>query len=204
MSVGAEYEIDKAELDALIARVRKLGVVVEENLEEPEGARFVGTFTGNVLTLFPKYDSNFALYFTVAHLYGHMVQIARESKASARANELLSVVLDPKLGEKTRTFTVDQVQSVYDHEYEAAAIGRTVMADMGPVSEERDAQYARMFLADFHYLINVLETGDGGPEAFNRYLRREPKPWRPILPDAAKLIDVSHLKPDRTQTVTVV
>ncbi|HSI04359.1 MAG: hypothetical protein ACAI38_12615 [Myxococcota bacterium] len=203
MSAG-DYEIDKAKLDALIAKVSELGVVVEQNLVEPEGARFVGTFTGHLLTLYPKYDSNFALYFTVAHLYGHMVQIVRDSERTKRANAILSVVLDPKIYKNKRAFTVSEVQMIYDHELEAAAIGRTVMADMGKVDAELDIQYARIFLADFHYLIHVLETGEAGPDSFARFLRREPKPWNPIPPDPQPLVKVGHLKPETSTTVTVV
>ena len=203
MSV-TEYEIDASLLKALIAKVSALGVVVEQNLVEPEGARFVGTFTGNLLTLYPKYDSNFALYFTVAHLYGHMVQIVRDSERTKRANAILSIVLDPAVYKNKRAFTVDEVQMIYDHELEAAAIGRTVMADMGKVDAELDIQYARIFLADFHYLIHVLETGEGGPDSFARFLRREPKPWNPIPADPAPLVSVGHLKPEKSTTVTVV
>lgn len=202
--MSAEYEIDAKPLQALIAKVSSLGVVVEENLVEPEGARFVGTFTGNLLTLFPKYDSNFALYFTVAHLYGHMVQIVRDSPRTKRANTILSVVLDPAIYKSRRTFTNEEVQMIYDHELEAAAIGRTVMAEMGPVSAELDLQYARIFLADFHYLIHVLETGEAGPDSFARFLRREPIPWLPIPKDPAALVSVGHLKPEKGTTVVVV
>jgi hypothetical protein len=79
-----------------------------------------------------------------------------------------------------------------------------VMADMGPVDAELDLQYARIFLADFHYLIHVLETGEAGPDSFARFLRREPKPWHPIPADPHELISVGHLMPDANPTVTVV
>jgi hypothetical protein len=180
--VDSEYEIEKARLDAIVARVGTLGVTVTEDLNEPEGARFIGTFTGKQLTLFPKFDSNFSLYFTVAHLYGHMCQLAISA---------LDVASGIDIGIETgRPLTRDEVQSVYDYEFEAARIGQRLMADLGHMEDRFRREYARMFFADFHYLIHFMETGEQGPAPFSRFHRREPLPWTPIAPDERPLTDL--------------
>ena len=61
MAVHDSFEISRAELDSLVAVVKTYGAKVEEVWEEPEGARFIGTFEGHLIRLFPKHDSNFAL-----------------------------------------------------------------------------------------------------------------------------------------------
>ncbi len=181
--MDGEYEVDKAKLEAIIARVRTLGVTVSEDWNEPEGARFIGTFTGKHLTLFPRFDSNFALYFTVGHLYGHMCQLAIST---------LEVAPGVDIGIETgRPLTRTEIQSVYDYEFEAARIGQRLNCELGHQEPLFDREYARIFFADFHYLIAFMETGEQGPAAFNRFLRREPLPWTPITPDERPLTDLT-------------
>jgi hypothetical protein len=182
--MNGEYETEKSRLDAIIARVRSLGATISEDLNEPEGARFIGTFVGKHITLFPRFDSNFALYFTVAHLYGHMCQ-----EAISQLNVASGVDIGIEAG---RPLTSVEIQSVYDYEFEAARIGERLMVDLGHQEDRFRREYARMFFADFHYLIHFMETGEQGPAAFTRYLRREPLPWTPITPDERPLFDLSR------------
>jgi hypothetical protein len=190
----SEYEIEKGERDALIERVRSLGAEVLEDWNEPEGARFIGTFDRNVITLFPKYDRHFAMYFTVAHLYGHLTQMLRPTPEMMRGIDLSG---------PHRSFDNGEVQAVYDYEHQAAMVGRRLIAELGPVRRDLDRQYARMFLADFHYLIHTLETGEQGAECFERFLRREPVPFRLIEPDPRPLINVASLANTAPGGVTV-
>src|SRR5262245_58130351 len=169
------HDIAKKELDRLVEAAERWGVQVEYDWNEPEGARFIGTFKGREITLFPKYDSNFALFFTVAHLYGHMVQLTRTTEGMKRSIALVY--------RRAQALTEDEVQCVYDYEVEAAGIGRRLMEELGPVPPAVDAEYSRMFFADFHYLIDTIEGGPGGPQTFERFLRREPIPWRRITAD---------------------
>jgi len=193
--MSASWDISKEKRDELIHFVERFGTVVKEDCNEPEVARFIGTIDGNTITLFPKYDSHFAMYFTVAHLYGHLVQIVRPSVNQARGIELVYT--------QRRRFSASEVQSLYDYEYEAAAIGRRLIAECGPVPEEIDQQYSRMFLADFHYLIHTLETGEHGVECFEEFLRREPVPFHRIEPDARPLVGIESLAGTATGNVTV-
>lgn len=180
------FEIDRCQLDRLITAVKTHGAEVEEEWEEPQGARFIGTFEGHLIRLFPKYDRNFALYFTVAHLYGHMTQLCRpKSPEMLRATELVKTSIGTVLTQR-------DVQAIYEHEIEAAKIGRALMTEAGPISQQLDQQYSRMFFADFHYLVNFMETKVAGIEPFEHYLRREAIPWKLIDPDPRPLVDLAH------------
>ena len=181
------YEVDRSMLDSVIALAETWGVNVVSDWNEPEGGRFIGTFKGTLLTLYTKYDSNFALLFTVVHLYGHMVQLTRPDAGMLRSIELVYRM--------SQTLQPDEVQCVYDYEVEAAGIGRRLLAELGSVPKELDQQYSRMFFADFHYLIDYIENGRGGPESFERFLRREPVPWRLIEPDLRPLVDLRRSPP---------
>jgi hypothetical protein len=190
-----ENEVEKRDVAELIACAGRYGVTVSEDWNEPEGARFVGSFEGTHITLFPRFDTQLALYFTVAHLYGHMVQIALKTPASSRVGQLIAP--------NKRPFSNEEVQIIYDHEREAAAIGRTLIAETSGISKNVDLQYHRIFLADFHYLIHFCETGEGGVDAFERFLRREPLPWDPIQPDPRPLVQLQGRMEKRDKVVVV-
>ena len=183
------YEIAKDRLDRLVEVAERWGVRVAYDWNEPEGARFIGTFTGREITLFPKYDSNFALFFTVAHLYGHMVQLTHPTAGMRRSIDLVYRRGQGPLAE-------DEVQCIYGYEIEAAGIGRRLLGELGPPEAAADAEYSRMFFADFHYLIDTIEGGPGGPESFARFLRREPVPWQCIQPDPRPLVDLAVTPPE--------
>ena len=196
MHYDVGFEIEQGRLDALIAAAGKYGMTVSEDWNEPEGARFIGTFEGTHATLYPKFDPGFALFFTVAHLYGHMAQTARPTVRASKttAGDLIGA---------GRPLTNHEVQMIYDHEREAAAIGRTLIAELGAVSELEDRQYMRLFLADYHYLIHFIESGEKGTDAFARFLRREPLPQEKLAPDPRPLVDLRH-GPKGTGQVVVV
>lgn len=189
-----EYEIPRADLDAMVATVARYGVTVGEDWNEPEGARFIGTFEGTHITLFPKFDTNFALYFTVAHLYGHMTQLQRQAESTGRVNQLIS---------RQGPLTHDEIQAIYQHEYEAAAIALKLIADELPTHLVHAAQLTRLFWADFHYLIHFLETGEGGPAAFSRFWRRQPVAHEVITPDPRPLLQLSKVAIAQAKVVVV-
>ena len=176
----------------LVAVAQRFGVRVKEDWNEPEGARFIGTFTGHEITLFPRNDSYLTLYFTVAHLYGHMVQLVRPSLQT-----------DQALLESNGGLSAAQVQGVFDHEYEAAEIGRKLMAETGPITRGLELEYTRTFWADFNYLINFMETGEKGPEVFARFMRRQPLIKDTIQPDPRPLLDLATFTPPNVDVVVV-
>ena len=107
-------------LKKIRARVEQFGVRVVDNLFDSDHARFVGIFENRTITLYPNLAPPFALWFTVAHLFGHMTQMSVEHPRVARANELVLRV--------KHTLAADDVQLIYDHEREAAEIGRRLIA----------------------------------------------------------------------------
>jgi hypothetical protein len=134
------------------------------------------------------------MYFTVAHLYGHLTQMLRPTPDMMRGIDLSG---------PHRKFDNSEVQAVYDYEHQAAMVGRRLVGELGPVRRELDRQYTRLFLADFHYLIHTLETGEQGVECFETFLRREPVPFRLIEPDPRPLINVAGLANTAPGGVTV-
>ncbi len=171
-------------LEKLKARVETLGVEVVDDLSNADHARFVGIFENRTIILYPNVAPAFALWFTVAHLFGHLSQLTNKTTRVNRANELVLRI--------NQTLTVEEIQLIYDHEREAAEIGRALIADVEPnLDAEMDADYTRFFHADFRYLINFIETGEQGVEMFARFWRREPTPRELIAPDPRELLDLS-------------
>ena len=100
-----------------------------------------------------------------------------------RANELVL--------QTGKVLLPEDAQVIYDHEREAAEIGRALIAEVEPeLAAEMDAAYCRFFHADFRYLLNFIETGEAGVEAFARYWRHEPNPRELITADARKLLNM--------------
>jgi len=184
-----------AELQALWTTATAHGVRIVEDPSPPDHARFIGLFEGHTITLFPNAAPPFGRWFTIAHLYGHMVQMSAPTARVRRSNELVF-----RLGE---TLDADDVQLIYDHEREAAELGRRLIAQAHPVSRDLDLRYSRFFHADFHYLVNVIETKESGPPVFDRYYKREPIPRDPILPDARPLLNLKTTTPSTERIVVV-
>lgn len=171
-------------LEKLKARVETLGVEVIDDLSNADHARFVGIFEDRTIILYPNVAPAFALWFTVAHLFGHLSQLTNKTPRVNRANELVLQI--------SQTLTVEDIQIIYDHEREAAEIGRALIADVEPnLDKEMDSDYTRFFHADFRYLINFIETGEQGTAMFARFWRREPTPRELITADSRPLLDLS-------------
>ncbi len=183
-------------LSRLRLYVERLGVTVLDDVAPSDQARFIGLFEGTTITLFPQSTSPFALWFTVAHLFGHMTQLTDTNQRVERANALVL-----RRGE---TLSSSDVQLIYDHEYEAAEIGRALVGEVEPdLPVEIDVAYTRFFLADFRYLINAIETGESGPEAFQRFWRREPVPRDLIKADTRPLLNM-HNVPLATESIVII
>lgn len=173
-------------LGSLHLYIETLGVNVVDDFSSPNHARFVGIFDDNTITLYPNSAPSFARWFTIAHLYGHMIQLLNETPRVERANSLVL-----RLGE---TLLPDDVQLIYDHEREAAEIGRKLVAVANPnLSLEMDKAYNRFFHTDFRYLINVIETAESGTDLFAVYWKREPIPRELIEPDSRPLVDMKQM-----------
>jgi hypothetical protein len=192
--------LSRSEFPAKLTRLRlyveRLGVTTLNAVPPSDQARFIGLFEGHTITLFPQSAAPFALWFTVAHLFGHMTQLAGMNERVKRANALVL--------RRGQVLASSDVQLIYDHEHEAAEIGRTLVDEVEPdLPVEIDVAYTRFFLADFRYLINAIETGESGPQVFQRFWRREPIPRNLIKPDVRPLLDMHNIPP-ATESVIVI
>lgn len=184
------------QLNRIRSFVEKLGVRVVNDVASSDHARFIGIFEGHTITLFPDSAPPFALWFTVAHLFGHMTQMAAMNDRVKRSNSLVL-----KRGEE---LAASDVQLIFDHEFEAAEIGRALVKKVEPeLPAYIDVAYTRFFLADFRYLINAIETCESGPEVFARFWRREPVPRNLIKPDGRSLLDMRNVPPAPESIVVV-
>jgi hypothetical protein len=183
-------------LTKLRAYIDGLGVRVIDDYATPDHARFVGLFENHTITLYPLSAAPFACWFTIAHLYGHMTQLVNKTPRVDKANALVL-----SIGE---TLTHDDVQLIYDHEREAAEIGRTLVGCVEPMlSPVMDVAYSRFFHTDFRYLINAIETGERGPSVFARFWKREPIPRELIKPAARPLLDMHKVQPSTERIVVI-
>ena len=190
---GSEIQ---AKLSRLRLHVERLGVTTLDGVAPSDQARFIGLFEGHTITLFPQSASPFALWFTVAHLFGHMTQIAGMNERVKRANALVL--------RRGQVLASSDVQLIYDHEHEAAEIGRTLVGEVEPdLPVDIDVVYTRFFFADFRYLINAIETGESGSQVFEGFWRREPIPRNLINPDARTLLDMHNILP-ATESIVVI
>lgn len=194
IGLPSDSEVSPA-LERLRKRIETLGIEVVDDFSTTDHARFIGIFEDETITLYPKVAPVFAQWFTIAHLYGHMIQLLHETPRVERANSLVL-----RLGVE---LSADDVQLIYDHEREAAEIGRALVAAVEPdLPLDMDQAYSRFFHADFRYLINVIETAESGTAAFARFWKREPVPRDLIAPDARPLIHIPDL-PDDDRIVVV-
>jgi hypothetical protein len=93
---------------------------------------------------------------------------------------------------------------IYNHEREAAEIGRKLIAGVEPsLPVEMDSAYTRFFHADFRYLLNFIETGEAGDKVFERYWRHEPNPRELITADAREVLNMANF-PVSTDKIVVV
>lgn len=179
-----EYEISRSQLESLFEEARSVGVQLQV-LPPPEGAaRHVGTFEGEQITLYDGETSNFEKFFLVCHLYGHQCQMTNLTPEMAQILETVSRGPGPR--------TPEELQRVYEYEGEAAQIGlRLVCRVLGPeIPREFLRSYTRYFLADYHYLIAVIEGGRSGADVFADYLRREPLPAGTMQWDRLPCVDL--------------
>lgn len=172
-----KYQIDipMGEFDyvsSLQRLVEGLGGVVQWE-DMPQGAgRHLGTIDGDTIVLY-RGVSPFEAWFTLSHLFGYIIQRTRPTTEMYAAIEL--VRRPPGL------MSEEEMSLMYRHEYEAACLGVGLVEETADIPRDLKAAYDKMFFADYHYLINLLNTGEGGPEVFHRFWLKEPQP-EPIPP----------------------
>lgn len=169
---------------------RRGGVVRWGN--RPAGAgRHIGTLEGHDILLYHE-STVFESWFTLAHLFGHMCQRTRPTANMYAAIGLVDYNRVPA------PLTPREIYVMWEHELEAAQLGAALVEEAGGVTDALRAEYARMFMADYRYLVAFLETGVGGEEAFNAVWNREPvtEPITPVYNLADLNVTPPVLAPD--------
>jgi len=160
---AAVAEAAAATRDALkrvVAAVQARGVPVLFEDAPSDDWRYVGIFRGHTIVLYSIDDPMLAL-FTVVHLFGHLCQLARGDPHTVQVSQYVQP------GAK---LTETQLAETAVYEFEAAQIGRALLAETIRVTSMIDAAYARLYFADAAYLQNFLRTGERGPGVFERFL----------------------------------
>ena len=160
----------------LIAAVKARGVAVVFEIAPSDDLRYVGVFRDRTIVLYST-DDPFLALFTVAHLFGHLCQLASGDSHSLRVSRYVGS--GRVLGDK-------ELHEITTYEYEAAQIGRALLAETVAVTPTIDAAYARLFFADSAYLLHFLRSGERGPALFERFLAAQ-QGAALITPDARLL-----------------
>ncbi len=184
------------ELEKLYATLRKYGVCI--SFKDPPSdsfGRYIAIFEGVNLVLFPHSNLDL-LAWNAAHVFGHMQQLLMPTDAMMRSAKLIYHALSSLDGRPTpdwkpHTLTEEEVQTVFDYEYEAAMIGGRLLREIG-FSGQQLQRYSRWFFADSRYLIQFIETGLCGSDVFEQMLRVTPLPHQLIPPNHQRLVPVSE------------
>lgn len=178
----------------LVEAAERIGVVVEFAKAPKEAGRHLGTLDADTVVLYEE-NSFPPLWFTLAHLVGHLIQRSRPTPEMYAAIELVNPYRTP--GPMMQA----ERDQLLVHEKEAAELGLAlIMSTEGdldrlksPLTESDLDYYSRMFWADYHYLCHFIETGEGGAAVFDRFFDAETSFER--LSPRYELVDLREFPP---------
>lgn len=109
--------------------------------------------------------------FTIAHLYGHLVQYTNYNKY-AHLIEAVSKDKPLRLDEEFK-------KQFYQYEREAFRIGKGLMLQASNMTKEIDSKYFIFMNTDFNHFWSYITTGKKGDiETFNQMLKENYKHWK--------------------------
>jgi hypothetical protein len=121
-------------------------------------------------------------WFTLAHLFGHLVQ---RTMPSPEQTASIQLIVPERVG---IPLTSTEERMVHAYEYEAARLGRGLMDEtFGGQDSTRRALYARLWTADYRYLVQFVATGRSGAEEFQKYFDAAIDAPREILPLSSRV-----------------
>ncbi len=178
----------------LVEAAERIGVVVEFAKAPKEAGRHLGTLDADTVVLYEE-NGFLPLWFTLAHLVGHLVQRSRPTPQMYRAIEVVNPYRTPA------PMTEEEVALLLSHELEAAELGLALILPTedaaaqieSPLTESDLNYYSRMFWADYHYLCHFIETGEGGAAVFDRFFDAETSFER--LSPRYELVDLREFPP---------
>lgn len=147
----------------------------------------IGELKNGRITLNTDSRDDLSLVFTIAHLFGHYIQFRNYSKYKHLV-ETVEQTVPLQLSENFK-------QDFFNYEKEAYGIGKSLMNDSFPVTEDIDQKYQSFMITDFEHFWHYITTGHrAGLKEFNKLLNinyaNHPKfenPINPILvPDYSK------------------
>ncbi len=135
-------------LDLVIAAVRARVVPRCASSAPSDELRYVGVFRDQTIVLY-SIDDPFLALFTVAHVFGHLCQLATGDAQRRRVAGFVTTG-----GVLTREQLPGEI-AVYEHE--AARIGRALLDEVFVVSPALDAAYAALVFRRRHLSHELLE-----------------------------------------------
>lgn len=183
-------------LARLVARLRERGVEVRLLREdEPERVTVAQLRTRQIIVN-PTARDALGSIFTIAHLFGHLVQFAdydRYRHFTERIEGSKPTVLD-------EAFKV----AFYSYEREAFGFGKTLLLEAFPQTPEMESKYAIFMETDFAHFWYYLTTGDEGDiTAFLRQLKQNYEGWRGNRTKIAPRVLPANLELDRPVVINV-
>jgi hypothetical protein len=188
-------------LESLIQVARQQGAKVNWRDPPMDTSRHLGTMEKNEILLY-RGAGVFESWFTLAHLFGHLVQRITPTQDFLRAVKLVSYAKNP------RPLTQEEKNLLWDHEYEAAQRGIGLIRMGGALNGvgvpwAYQCAYTRMFVADYEYLLNFIQTGEVGPQVFEKFYAKTVLPKDP-MPALYPIPDFSVTPPVYEDSILVV
>lgn len=182
-----------AKLDSLIHYLETVGVTVSLSREEAKEVT-IAQLRNQHIVINTRNRDGLNCLFTVAHLFGHLVQnlnYDRYSHLTSRVEGAKPVVVDD-------AFRV----AFYEYEVEAFRIGKGLMQACFEADRELDSKYTLFMETDFAHFWHFITTGERGDAAtFNEILEEAYLAW----PSNERFLSpLPHPKPIRLERPVLV
>jgi hypothetical protein len=149
-------------LNRIVASLESRHLDIQFVRDECEGIE-IGELKNNNIVLNVNSRDELSLVFTIAHLFGHFCQFKNYDKYK----HLVETVEKPAPLELSSGFKAE----FWEYEKEAFGIGKTLMMESFPVSDELDNLYQIFMITDFEHFWDYITTGrNEGIKEFNKRL----------------------------------
>jgi hypothetical protein len=149
-------------LNTMVASLENKHLNVRFVKDDTDGIE-IGELKNNTILLNVNSRDELSLVFTMAHLFGHYCQFKNYDKY----RRLVETIEKPAPLELSAGFKAE----FWEYEKEAFGIGKSLMMESFPVSDELDNRYQIFMLTDFEHFWDYITTGNNeGITEFNRRL----------------------------------
>jgi hypothetical protein len=157
-------------LRTVVKTLRKRGIKVQLSRSEQERIDIAQLQNKNMIINTRARDT-LSIIFTIAHLYGHLIQYSNYKKYAHLIEEV----------KKEKPLELDEKfkKQFYRYELEAFCIGKGLMLEAFNITREMDSKYAIFMKTDFSHFWAYITTGEKGDiETFNQMLKENYKHWK--------------------------